>query len=77
MIAEPIVRSVSARCSACPAWVILHHSRTAHPEPHVYEFTCPGCRTVTRVGNHETRMYAIPESWLDRGYFYDRELAEL
>jgi predicted RNA-binding Zn-ribbon protein involved in translation (DUF1610 family) len=77
MIALPIVRSVGARCSACPARVILHHSRTTHPESQVYEFTCPGCGAVTRVANHETRMYAIPESWLERGYFYDRELAEL
>lgn len=77
MVAEPIVRSVCGGCSACPALVILHRSRTSQPGPDVYELKCPACGNVIRIAKNEIAMYAIPASWLDRGYFYARELAEL
>jgi hypothetical protein len=67
-----------AKCSKCPAWVILN-GRTTTSEPSVYEFTCPValCGTVARIRNSQTKAWTLPNTIIDRGYFYDRELADL
>jgi hypothetical protein len=78
MITEEVVTAVCARCTKCPAWVVLH-MRTTNPEPNVNQFTCPidSCKTIVRAHDMETKMWQIPMSWSKRGYFYDRELKEL
>lgn len=67
-----------AKCSKCPAWVILN-GRTTNPEPSVYEFTCPvaSCGTIARIRNSQTKAWTLPNTIIDRGYFYDRELVGL
>jgi hypothetical protein len=70
--------AVSARCSKCPAWVVLN-GRTTNPEPAVYEFTCPveSCKTSARIRNSETKGWTLPNTLIDRGYFYERDLEGL
>lgn len=70
--------AVCSRCTKCSAWVILF-PRTTSPEPTIYEFTCPvtSCGTSIRVQSNQTRSWGIPNTWTDRGYFYERELREL
>lgn len=79
MISEPVVCAVCAKCTNCPAWIILHHSMTKHPEPNINEVKCPvdSCGKIVRVQNHESKMWQIPESWIKKGYFYEGELREL
>lgn len=79
MINEAVISAICAKCTNCPAWIILHHSVTKHPEPHVNEVKCPAdsCEKTVRVENHESKMWQIPESWIKRGYFHERELREL
>ena len=79
MIGEPVMTASSARCSNCPAWVILHASRTTHISAGTYQFSCPveGCGAVTQFGNDQPKLFQIPESWFSRGYFYENELREI
>ena len=79
MINEPVITASCARCDKCPAWVVLHHPKTSHVSRGTYEFSCPveGCGAVARVGNHQLKLFQIPESWLARGYFYENELKEI
>ena len=67
--------AVSARCSKCPAWVILN-GRATNPEPMIYDFTCPveSCRTHMRIESAQTRPWTLPNTVSDKGYFYEREL---
>lgn len=79
VISETVVSVICAKCANCPAWIILHHSVTKHPEQHINEVKCPvdSCETIVRVQNHESKMWQIPESWIKKGYFYEGELKEL
>jgi hypothetical protein len=73
------VKAVCAKCTKCPAWIILHGSVTRHPGAGMNEVRCPvdSCATIVQAKNHETRMWEIPESWIKRGYFYEQELRAL
>jgi hypothetical protein len=79
MTNEAVDAAQCTRCTRCHAWLILDYKRTSHPEPEVNEVKCPvaNCGTTVSARDNETRMWNIPRSWVERGYFYDGELAEL
>ena len=79
MISEPIVIAQYAKCPHCPAWVITHgaHCRKIREQTLLLSCRVQTCSQEFEVDYGSTKMFNVPASWVDRGYFYIGELDHL